>query len=469
MEGDPQERGEPVNEQTIRKRKFFVFPAPDGNKHKNPLIYSRWPIFLARAVTLAGFVLTIFAGLFGSVVGSHNFAIIFVWIAWWTALKLLFIPLGGRSWCAVCPIPMPGEWIAQGGIFPGGKKFGLGLKWPKQVKLGPLGSLNLRGTWLQSGGFLMIGLFSAVTLTSPRLTGWVLLAIIVVSLVLSLVFEKRSFCNHLCPIGGFTGLYAQAAPVEIRVKDRAICAAHTEKTCYQSCPWGVYVAALQDNGPCGMCMECIRVCPHDNVSINLRQFGQDFSETRKSPRLDETFLALVMLGCALAFSAVFLGPWGALRRAAYNIGSVDWLLYGAAFLLFTGLLIPGLFALLLRLGGPVETLGKSMARFARPLLPLGLTAWIAFTISFAFAKISYVLPVISDPFGRGWDLFGTASLIWSPDVSTISPLMQVAVLLAGLYWMGQVASREADTPRRALALHGFGLIITFGMLLLLIG
>ena len=52
-----------------------------------------------------------------------------------------------------------------------------------------------------------------------------------------------------------------------------------------------------------------------------------------------------MLGCALAFSAVFLGPWGWLRSAAYALGSPEWLLYGAGFLLFAGLLVPGLFAL----------------------------------------------------------------------------------------------------------------------------
>ena len=80
------------------------------------LLRNRWPQFLLRAITLAGFIFTILAGLFGSVVGSHNFAIIFVWIAWWTALKLFFIPLGGRSWCSICPIPMPGEWLQQGGI-----------------------------------------------------------------------------------------------------------------------------------------------------------------------------------------------------------------------------------------------------------------------------------------------------------------------------------------------------------------
>src|SRR5512142_1347986 len=104
------------------------------------LFTSRWPIFLARAVTLAGFVLTMIAGLFGSVVGSHNFAIIFVWIAWWTLLKLVFIPLGGRSWCAICPIPMPGEWLAQGGVFPGGKLqrrwHSFGIRWPR--RLGPI-------------------------------------------------------------------------------------------------------------------------------------------------------------------------------------------------------------------------------------------------------------------------------------------------------------------------------------------
>src|SRR5512138_3133926 len=120
------------------------------SKRMNTLIF---PLFLLRSITLAGFLLTILAGLFGSVVGSHNFAIIFVWIAWWTLLKLGFIPLGGRSWCAVCPIPMPGEWLAQGGVFPGPlpsnlpgpKRIGLGLKWPRKI-----GPLPLDGAWLQA-------------------------------------------------------------------------------------------------------------------------------------------------------------------------------------------------------------------------------------------------------------------------------------------------------------------------------
>jgi polyferredoxin len=65
---------------------------------------------------LMGLVFTIATALLGPRVGSHNFAIIIVWIAWWTTLKLGFIPLGGRSWCSICPIPLPGEWLQHGGI-----------------------------------------------------------------------------------------------------------------------------------------------------------------------------------------------------------------------------------------------------------------------------------------------------------------------------------------------------------------
>jgi hypothetical protein len=324
------------------------------------LLRSRWAQFLLRAITLAGFIFTILAGLIGSVVGSHNFAIIFVWIAWWTALKLAFIPFGGRSWCSICPIPMPGEWLQNGGILqPRGRAgIGLGKRWPK----------SLRGTWMQAGGFLLIGLFGALTLTSAKITAIVLLFILVLALVLSLVFERRSFCNYLCPIGGFTGLYAQAGPVELRVKDADICAAHSEKPCYTACPWGQYPLALKSSANCGLCMECLRVCPSDNIAVNLRPWGSDLGPKTKH-RLDEAFLGLVMLASALVDSAVFLGPWGQLKSAAYNIGSPDWFLFAGVFLVIALGVLPGLYTasawLADHLGSARASLRKSLAYYSR--------------------------------------------------------------------------------------------------------
>lgn len=438
-----------------------------------PLLQSRWPQFLVRSLALAGFVFTIAAGLFGSRVGSHNFAIIFVWIAWWTTLKLAFIPLGGRSWCSICPIPLPGEWLQQGGIFTKRRqRFGLNFRWPKRLK----------GSWLQSSGFLLIGLFSAITLTDARVTAWVLLGLFGLAIGLSLVFERRAFCSYMCPIGGFSGIYAKTAPVEVRVIDTSICAAHSEKTCYHNCPWGLYPVALRDSAQCGVCMECLRSCPRDNIAINLRPFGTDLvnktGQASKSSRLDEAFLALVMLGSVLAFSAVFVGPWGSLKSAAYAIGSSTWLLYGMGFLTLNLLLMPGFFALAIwagqRWSGSKTQLKRAIAGQSPVLLPLGLFAWIAFTISFAFPKMNYVLSVLSDPLGWGWNLLGTANTTWSPEVSGFSPILQVTLLLIGLYWSTSVAHRLAKTDNQAtiqksLPVMAFCMAFSLAMLWLLIG
>jgi Fe-S-cluster-containing hydrogenase component 2 len=435
-----------------------------------PLIVGRWPQFILRALALAGFVFTIIAGLIGTRVGSHNFAIIIVWIAWWTALKLVFIPFGGRSWCSICPIPLPGEWIQQGGILSKGRGLGLDLRWPK----------HLKGSWLQSGAFLLIGLFSAVTLTDPRVTGWVFVALFGLAIGLSLVFERRAFCSHICPIGGFSGIYAQAAPVELRAIDKEICAKHDDKSCYRACPWGLYPVAFRDSAACGLCMECLRACPQDNLALNLRPFGTDIGKPKTANRvdsvrsLDAAFLALVMLGSVLAFAAVFVGPWGWLKSAAYAIGSLRWAGYALGFLTLNLLVLPGLFSLTVWAGQKYTKkkipLKREIANQSQALLPLGLMAWIAFTVSFAFPKLGYVVSVMNDPFGWGWNLLGVGNTLWSPDVSGFSPVLQVILLLIGLFWSANVARRLADSNYRwTVPTLAFCLAFSLGMLWLLIG
>jgi polyferredoxin len=435
------------------------------------LIVSRWPLFIARALTVVGFVFTILIGFFGSPVGSQNFAIIFVWIAWWTALKLFFIPLGGRSWCSICPLPMPGEWLQQGGLISkSSRRLGLGLRWPRY----------LRGYWLQASLFLVIGLFSAVTLTNPRVTSWVLLGLVLLAIVLSLVFERRAFCSYLCPIGGFTGVYAKTAPVEVRVVNTAICATHSEKSCYIECPWGIYPVAQRDSSQCGLCMECLRVCPHDNIALNLRPFNSDLGTNHRSTRLDESFLALVMVGCAVAFSTVFTGPWGFLKNAALSIGSQEWFVYAVAFLMLNLVALPAAFVIAVWLGQKMSnhtiSLRRAIANGSQVLLPLGLFGWIAFTISFALPKFSYVINAISDPFGWDWNLLGKTAVLVNADKLDVAPFLQIAALLVGLYGSIRTASRLAGAEGRqsrslqtAFPLIAFSMLYTLLMMGLLVG
>jgi hypothetical protein len=279
---------------------------------------------------------------------------------------------------------MPGDWIQQGGILHKGRGYGLNLRWPKRLK----------GTWLQSSTFLLIGLFSALTLTDPRVTGWVFVGLFVLAIGSSFVFEKRAFCNYLCPIGGISSIYARPAPVELRVIDTEICATHSEKTCYQACPWGFYPVAFRDNAACGLCMECLRACPKDNLALNLRPFGTELEKPRASSRLDEAFMALVMLGSVLVFAGIFVGPWGWLKSAALEIGSLPWAGYAGGLLTLNLLVLPGLFALAVWAGHKFNTekytLKREIANLSQALLPLGLMAWIAFTVSFALPKLGYI-------------------------------------------------------------------------------
>jgi hypothetical protein len=457
------------------------------------LLRSRWPQFALRALALAGFLLAILAGLLGTPVGSHNFAIVFVWIAWWALLMLALVPFLGRGWCSICPIPMPGEWLQQGSVLkPQAGGTGFGKRWPNK----------LRNIWLQNGTFAMVALFSTLVLTQPNASALVLAAFLFIATGASLVFERRAFCRYLCPVGGFIGLYSQLAPLELRVKDRTVCAGHVEKTCYTGnengygCPWQVFPGGMIKNTYCGLCMECLRTCPHDNIALNFRSLGADL-EPARGRKMDEAFKAFLMLGSALVYAGVMLGPWGALKNSAYNIGSLAWLLYALVFLTFVFGIVPAIFWLAVRSGrtlaGVHENIrGTSMRRdfiqLAYSLVPLGLTAWIAFSLAFVFTNLSYLWPALSDPFGWGWNLFGTASAAWTPYLAGLIPSLQAVILLAGLAWASHTAlkiayqivdgygmaegTREqavsAAVTRLALPVVAFCLAVTAGMMGLLL-
>ena len=303
---------------------------------------TRWPAvrnllrqralnWVATTAALFGFLLAIAAGLLGTAAGSANFGIVFVWIVWWGLLMVALLPLGGRLWCFICPIPAPGEWLQRKSLAgppsrgeparllsiddPNASQSADGLskgwRWPKA----------LRGIWLQNTGFLGVALFSTVILTRPSVTGWVLLGFLAGGVGLAILFERRSFCRYVCPVGGFIGLYSLVAPVELRVRDPLVCRDHQTKDCYlgneagYGCPWLEQPWAMDRNAYCGLCGECLRTCTKDNVAVNLRWPGSDLLVAH-GWKLDEAYKAFIMLACAAIYPVVFLGPWGWLKAWA---------------------------------------------------------------------------------------------------------------------------------------------------------
>lgn len=429
-------------------------------------------------LTLFFFVIAILAGLFGTPAGSHNFGIIFVWIVWWALLIMILVPFCGRLWCAVCPIPGPGEWLQRRGIIRSapGRPRSLRWRWPRK----------LRNIWLQNAGFLAVAMFSIVILTRPAVSAWLLLGMILLALLLSLFYENRVFCRYVCPVGGFIGLYSLTATLELRVKDAQVCKDHTSKDCITGngysygCPWMVFPGALARNASCGLCTACLTACPKDNIALNARPFGADLL-VRKGRSLDEAYKALIMLACAMLYSGVLLGPWGWLKAWANMDTLPHWAAYAAAFLAVNLLLLPGLFWLAVAAARKVARLQLPVKRlfvdYAYSLVPLGLLGWIAFSLSFVFANGSYAISVLSDPFGWGWNLFGTRPMPWTPFLTGLAPLLQGGLLLGGLmvstiiaYRIGRQHTRTDEQAwRSTLPIAGFLAAVTLVFLRLYLG
>ena len=453
--------------------------SPRSVTDRTRLELTRWDAFrilfrqralnwILMTATFFGFLLAIVAGVLGTAAGSANFGIVFVWIVWWGLLMGALIPLGGRLWCLICPIPAPGEWLQRKALVApplNGSATGLSsIAEPAQTRgwrghaKGRRWPTSLQGIWLQNAGFLGVALFSTLILTRPSVSGWVLLAFLAGAVGLAMLFERRTFCRYVCPVGGFIGLYSLVAPLELRVRDPLICQEHRTKDCYlgngagYGCPWFERPWTMDRNAYCGMCGECLRTCTQDNVAVNLRLPGTDLLVVH-GWRMDEAFKAFIMLACAAIYPVVFLGPWGWLKEWA-NLDTLPGFgAYALAFLALNLLVVPGV-----HLGGAAITrwaaglyavpVRRLFVALAYPLVPLGLAAWMAFTLSLVFANFSYAISVVSDPFGWGWNLFGTRDVAWHPWLMTWVPPLQAALLIAGLV----TAIATADGILRKLSL-----------------
>jgi hypothetical protein len=77
--------------------------------------------------------------------------------------------------------------------------------------------------------------------------------------------------------------------------------------------------------------------------------------------------------------------------------------------------------------------GDLAAAFVGSLVPIALVYVIAHYFSLLILQGQYLVPLVSDPFGRGWDLFGTAA--YRPNLGILTPNVvwyaQAGALVAG--------------------------------------
>jgi hypothetical protein len=193
---------------------------------------------------------------------------------------------------------------------------------------------------------------------------------------------------------------------------------------------------MNRNNHCGFCMECVKSCPKDNIGVFVRPFGADPGLNGR----DEMANVIIMLAVAIAFSITMLGPWSGIKAAANITETRAWgpfLPYVAVLWCAALVVFPALFKLAARLGNrwagrPADD-ETVLLRSAYTLIPVGIFAWIAFSLPSVLVNYTYLLVVLSDPFGFGWNLFGTSQAPFVPFFPEWIPLIQGVLLLTGLY------------------------------------
>jgi cytochrome c oxidase assembly factor CtaG len=326
---------------------------------------------------LAGLV--IYDGLRGPQVGAMNLAGILPWIHW-RGLVILGLLAAGNVFCMGCPFLVPRTLARH--FLPAG------WSWPRR----------LRSKWLAV--ILIVAFlwaYEALALWDrPRWTACLTLGYFVAAFVVDGLFRGASFCKYLCPIGQFNFVQSLASPLEVKVRDLAVCASCRTKDCIRGrdgipgCELHLFLPRKAGNMDCTTCLDCVHACPHDNVGLIASPPGAELWHDRQRSgigrfgrRSDIAALVLVLVFGAFANAAGMIGPVAqGQERLALLAGIRSPLLATTAFYLLAVVALPLLAvgstaALSRRLGRlQASTLGVA-TRYAYALVPLGFGMWLA--------------------------------------------------------------------------------------------
>ena len=130
---------------------------------------------------------------------------------------------------------------------------------------------------------------------------------------MSLFFERRAFCSHLCFLGGLSGNYSMTSSLAFRANQDNCkkvgckdlwCANGSERAA--ACPLYETPRTMDSNRDCNMCGNCVKSCPHGSLRLEVRKPTSEFWNIRK-PRLDVAFLAIVLVGVVIVQNLTMLG------------------------------------------------------------------------------------------------------------------------------------------------------------------
>jgi hypothetical protein len=255
---------------------------------------------------------------------------------------------------------------------------------------------------------------------SPRWTAWITVGYFVLAFAIDGLFRGASFCKHLCPIGQFNFVHSMISPLEVKVRDGGVCHSCRTKDCIRGtpeglhgCELGLYLPQKVGNLDCTFCLDCIHVCPHENIGILAVPPGRDlWDESRRSgvgrlaDRPDLAALVLVLVFGGFANAAGMTAPVVAWQGGvALRLGLRTPLAIVTAYYVLALIVLP---ALVVGLAVALDAgRWRSAIRFTYALVPLGFAIWLAHYGYHLLTSYRSALPAAQRFVARlGWQALG---------------------------------------------------------------
>lgn len=368
--------------------RFNLLRSPVGRALAYPALVSS-----IQVIGVGIFVLVVVSGLVGHQNPVQNFTPTLVWIVWWVGLAYVSA-LAGDLWALLNPWRATFGWAeAIYRRFTGGDELSWRLPYPTRL-----------GVW---PAVVLFWMFAWVELVLERSAVPAFLAVMAVAYAAlmwggMLLYGRDRWLGNGDAFTVTFGLLARLAPSEVRVVNPKICS-----ECDLQC--------RDADGACINCYACFARAEPAEREWNLRPYAVGL--LRSAPASASLTAFVLLLLSTVTFDGFKATPaWEALATVLYvalpdlagvRVAAVDTLgLIGAPVLFFAVYLA---FGRTMAMAAGRRRTGADLARaFVFTLIPIASAYHLAHYLSYLLIQGQRVVPLLSDPFGWGWNLLGTA-------------------------------------------------------------
>ena len=420
--------------------------------------------WLLKAASLFLFFLVIATGIFGSERPVNNLTPTFVWIIWWVGMGFV-VALLGNLWAVINP------WKILFGLAEAiyhrinpDWELTLGMDYAERVGVWPSVALFFAFVWVEN---------ALPDSASPALLAWLIIAYSVLTLSGMFLFGKHQWLRHGEAFTVIYGFLTRFSITEVRVNEPEVCRQCEGPGCGPSTISGL----ADDGGGCVDCYECFEYAQTRQLRLRPPAIGLDSNQPMPTGLTALVLLVLATvtfdgfsdtpewagaLGFALEQTPGLTSPYFNGLVIANTLGLVLFpLAFAAIYWLFSSLMT----SVVEWSGGAGPAAPELMTAFVFSLVPIALAYHFAHYLGFLLIQGQLIIPLASDPFGAGADLFGTAGytvniaitnarFVWFFSVISIVVGHIIAVYLAHLkavtiYGRGQLALKS-QLPMLAL-------------------